>query len=349
MIASWAASDPERLPGAITNCPAAWLTLTTPPPSDSAPLAIVSRTVPAACSTVTSAESVCPSTASVRPVPATRTLVGVRPIATAPVNVTPGTLSATSTASDPVMPAVATVKSAVPFWVAVNSVPPSASVTCSAWMRMTPAVWVTAKSPLRVWPRIVSATPVPATCTYGPCGSESVCGAAPTWNVASTAAAVVFTRTASVPLSETPGRAIATVPCTWPASPRLVSRNAALPLLTLTTPPSESATLLARDLDRRGVVAAARDLVRAEVGGLLEGEVAGQPLAEHVDGEAGALEAQVRAGGQVADGAEGRVDRERERAGERHRGWEGERDLAAEPAREPGAGEGEGPVCRRPA
>src|SRR5262249_27187077 len=82
-----------------------------------------------------------------------------------------------------------------------------------------------------------------------------------------------------------------------------------------------------RDL-HRGDVVAARDLVGAEVGGLLEGEVAGQALAEHVDRQALGLEAQVRAGGQGADRAERRVDREREGAGEADGGGGGGRGRA---------------------
>ena len=158
-------------------------------------------------------------------------------------------------------------------------------------------VALTAKSPLSVWPsdrQLRRRCPRPA--RTGRRELERQRRGADLEGLVDRAAGRVHAARGALPLSETPGIATATVPCTWPASPVVVRMNAALPFETLTTPPSESATLLAATFTV-GHVVAARDLVGAEVGRLLEREVAGEPLAEDVDREAGALEAQVRAGG----------------------------------------------------
>ena len=70
--------------------------------------------------------------------------------------------------------------------------------------------------------------------------------------------------------------------------------------------PRPKATLASVELDRGAVGGGQR----------LDGEVAGDPLAGDAERDAGGLEAQVRAGGQVADGGGGRVEREAEAAGE---------------------------------
>ena len=97
---------------------------------------------------------------------------------------------------------------------------------------------------------------------------------------------------------------------------------------------------------RLTLVATTRTLVDGGAYRLFEGEVAGQGLAEDRELDAGARDAQVRAGGKVDRGRlagdrEVRLDRggrvvelELEAAGERHAGRQRQRDVAAERCRQ---------------
>ena len=106
-----------------------------------------------------------------------------------------------------------------------------------------------AKSPVSVWPKTSSVTPVPPTCTNGPAGSFRSMGEPSMVTDSSTATPVVFTAKANAPPKSTPGRSTSTDALTSPANPELVSRKAPCPSVTLTRSlepsPSVNDTLLA--------------------------------------------------------------------------------------------------------
>ena len=87
------------------------------------------------------------------------------------------------------------------------------------------------KLPVTEAPRNPSVAPVPLICRYGPAGSATVMGVAPTVTVSFTAVDVWLIRTVKVPPKVTAAACIPTVTVASPANPAFVIRNAPDPLV----------------------------------------------------------------------------------------------------------------------
>ena len=93
-----------------------------------------------------------------------------------------------------------------------------------------------AKLPRKVCPATFNSMPVPSTRRYGPDGTSSFTVLVPTVIVSLTAALVVFTETANVPLKVAPSDvAVVTVARKVPARPADVATKLPVPLATVTS------------------------------------------------------------------------------------------------------------------
>ena len=163
-------------------------------------------------------------------------LVVVTDSPSVPTSVTPGMETDTLAFRFPVRPPlVPNVSVPLPPETVSSALAPSPNeaLTLLAATLTVPLWSVTEKLPLRLWPAIVSCTPVPVTWKYGPAGSVKLALVPPTWNCCETAALVVFTCTAKVPVKTDPdGRPLkVTVPANWPATPPPVDSSSPLPFV----------------------------------------------------------------------------------------------------------------------
>ena len=242
-----------------------------------------------------------------------------------PLSVTPGTLTATVPPMSPAMPAgLMTKKPLPPLSVTKFVVPsPNAALTFVTSTRTTLPALVVADSntnePLIRWPAKVSSRLSAVTRRYGPAGSAS--DAVPICS--ETAAPVVLTATAKVPLNLTgsPGILTATVPSTRPAMPVGRITNSAVPPVSSTPRrglvADEQVHVGGRDLDdlrRRRACGRRR-------GDLLEAERARELLPEELEVQRGLDDDQLG----------GRVDLDRDVVdGQRIDARHGQLDAAAD-------------------
>ena len=132
-------------------------------------------------------------------------------------SVIPGRLMSTWAARLAAIPALVTVIEPAMSVTWTSAVPPprlidplSTVTTRIEVLVVVSVVWVTEKSPLRLWPRTVSLTLVPVTCRYGPASTARSTVVAPTTKLVSTASVEVLIVMPKSPTNSTSGKSKAT-------------------------------------------------------------------------------------------------------------------------------------------
>src|ERR1700729_1382260 len=145
------------------------------------------------------------------PVPVTLTwelvLVVVTDRPSVPTSVTPGIDTETLALRFPIRPPVGpNVSIPLPPDTVRRALAPSPNDALTLLAATLTVVFcsVTEKLPLRLWPAIVSCTPVPVTWKYGPAGSVRLWFVPPSTNCSETAEVVVFTCSPNVPVNADP-------------------------------------------------------------------------------------------------------------------------------------------------